>query len=110
MSQTSKQSGFCKTAQHQGQTITTLGTREKELGRVKRAVEQAADIRQERVEAAKLVLKEARLKLNVNDLAKKILADPLNQKSIEKYLNSSKLTKPRGILTSRVWREGDAAS
>lgn len=61
MSQASKQSGSCKTAQHEGQTITPPGTREKELERVKRAVEQAADIRQERVEAAKLALKKVGL-------------------------------------------------
>jgi hypothetical protein len=57
-------------------------TWEKELERVKRIVEQATDIRQERVEAAKLALKEGRLKLKVNDLAEKILADPLNQNGV----------------------------
>ena len=103
MSQASKQSGSCKTAQHQGRSITAPGVPEKELERVKRAVEQATDIRHERVEATKLALKEGRLKRKVNDLAEKILADPLNQMCIKKYLNSSKLTKPQGVLTSRVW-------
>lgn len=82
MSQASKQSWPRRTAQHQDQTITTPRTREKELEGVKKVVKQASDIRQERVEAAKLALKEGRLKLKGNDLAEKILADPLNQKSM----------------------------
>jgi len=82
MSQPSKLSGLLKTAQHQDQTITILRKRQKELERVKKVVEQATDIRQERVETAKLALKEGKLKLKGNILAEKILADPLNQKSL----------------------------
>ena len=98
MGQASKQSGSCKTTQHEGQTIAAPGTREKELGRVKRAVAQATDIRHERVEAAKLVLKEAALKLKVNDLAEKILADPLNQMCIKKYHEFININKTAGYL------------
>ena len=80
MRQPGKQSGLRKTAQDQ--SITTAKTVEKELEGVKKVVELATDIRQERVEAAKLALKEGRLKLRGVDLAEKILADPLNQKSL----------------------------
>jgi anti-sigma28 factor (negative regulator of flagellin synthesis) len=83
MLQRSKQSGPRKTALHQDQSITTIArTGEKELEHVKKIIEQATDIRQERVEAAKLSLKEGKLKLKGNDLAEKILADPLNQMRI----------------------------
>ena len=80
MRQPGKQSGPRKIAQDQ--SITTAKTVEKELEGVKKVVELATDIRQERVEAAKLALKKGRLKLRGVDLAEKILADSLNQKSL----------------------------
>ena len=60
-----------------------LDTLEKKFKRVKKIVEEATDIREERVAAIKRCLERGELNLNGKDLAGKILADPLNQVDIE---------------------------
>lgn len=82
MSQSNNQPGTHKPSQHQDQP-SVQGTREKDFERIKKVVEQATDIRQARVEAAKLALKQGKLNLKGNDLAEKMLADPLNQADVE---------------------------
>lgn len=82
MSQSNNQPGSRNVSQNQDQTATP-GNREKDFERVKKVVEQATDIREARVEAAKLALKQGKLNLKGKDLAEKILADPLNQADME---------------------------
>lgn len=82
MSQSDNKPGTHKPSQKQDPS-TAVGSREKDFERVKKVVEQATDIRQARVEAAKLALKQGKLHLKGKDLAEKILADPLNQADVE---------------------------
>lgn len=82
MSQPNNPSRTRKTAQPQDQPSSQC-SREKDLKRVKKIVDEATDIRQERVEAAKLALKQGKLKLKGKELAEKIIADPLNQIDVE---------------------------
>lgn len=82
MSQSNNQPGTRNVSQRHDQN-TAAGTREKDFERVKKVVEKATDIREARVEAAKLALKQGKLNLKGNDLAEKILADPLNQADVE---------------------------
>jgi anti-sigma28 factor (negative regulator of flagellin synthesis) len=82
MSQSNHQPETRHGSQSQDQT-TTPGKREKDFERVKKVVEQATDIREARVEAAKLALEKGKLNMKGNDLAEKILADPLNQADVE---------------------------
>ncbi len=55
----------------------------REIERVKKAVEEATDIREERVAAMKLALKKGKLQLNGDELAEKLLADPFHQVNID---------------------------
>ena len=82
MSQPNNRSRTRKSAQPQEQT-SSPEAREKDLKRVKKIVDEATDIRKERVEAAKLALKQGKLNLKGKELAEKILSDPLNQIDIE---------------------------
>ena len=60
--------------------LDTLG---KKFRQVKKVVEEATDIREERIEAIKRSLERGQLNLKGKDLAEKILADPLNQVDID---------------------------
>ncbi len=82
MSQPSDKSNSRKVSQPTSLTPgrDTLG---KKFKRVKKIVEEATDIREERVAAIKRSLKRGQLNLNGKDLADKILSDPLNQVDIE---------------------------
>ena len=60
--------------------LDTLG---KNFERVKKIVDEATDIREERIEAIKRSLEQGQLNLNGKDLAEKILSDPLNQVDID---------------------------
>lgn len=82
MSQSNNQPATRHDTQGKDETPTP-GKREKDFERIKKVVDQATDIREARVEAAKLALKKGKLNLRGKDLAEKILADPLNQADVE---------------------------
>ena len=58
-------------------------SRTRDVQRAQQAVEQAPDVRHDRVAAIKRVLESGTLKLNATELAEKLLDDPLHQVDYE---------------------------
>jgi anti-sigma28 factor (negative regulator of flagellin synthesis) len=57
--------------------------RDREIQRARQVIEETPDVREERVAAAKLALQAGELNVRGEDLAEKLLADPLHSSDLE---------------------------